>query len=99
MSNTLPSSIFIESREWFDKSGGNSYFSTRVKVDGNFLYSSGVEYGYEEQHIHTALSSLAARGVIPDNLATPYSLRSAGVALYTVKYSTPRRELFKNEEI
>ena len=95
---SLPNSIFIESREWFDKSGGNSYFSSRVSVDGQFLYASGMTYGYETQHIHEALTELYKRGIITADLSTPYKVRQAGIALYVVKYDTPKRELFTKEE-
>jgi hypothetical protein len=94
----LPNSIFIESREWFDRSAGNSYFSNRVKVDGKFVYSSGIELGYETQYIHEALTELYKRGIISADLSTPYKLREAGVALYFVKYDSPKRDMFTDEE-
>ncbi len=94
----MTNSIFIETREWFDRSGGNSYFSSRVSVDGLFIYSSGMTYGYDTQHIHTALEELVKRGFLSDDLNTPYKVRGAGIALYFVKYDSLKRDMFTNEE-
>lgn len=93
-----PNSIFIESREWFDKSAGNAYFSSRVSVNGLFVYSSAMEYGYDTQHIHEALGQLIKRGILSDDLNTPYKVRGAGIALYFVKYDSTKRNMFTNEE-
>lgn len=87
-------SIFIESREWFDKSGANSYFSSRVSVNGAYVYASGMTYGYETQHIHEAINELIKRGYLPEHLNSVYRIREAGIALYFVKYDTAKRDLF-----
>lgn len=92
-------SIFIESREWFDKSGGNSYFSSRVQVNGKFVFSTSWQYGYDTQHVHVALENLYKRGYLPIDLATPYLVREAGIDLYIVKYDALKRDGFADEEL
>jgi hypothetical protein len=94
----MTNSIFIESREWFDKSGGNSYFSSRVSIDGAYVYASGMTYGYDTQHIHEAIAELIRRGYLSEDLTSVYKIREAGIALYFVKYDTPKRDLFPATE-
>ena len=48
-------SIFIEGHLWFDKTGGNTYFSNRVWVNGKIAFTMGMEYGYDEQYSYLSL--------------------------------------------
>jgi hypothetical protein len=40
-------SVFIEAKEWFDKTYGNSYFAARIEVDGEEVARLPFQYGYE----------------------------------------------------
>jgi len=62
-------SIDVQAKEWFDKSGGNSYFSAKIHVTHEGGLTGTIEvpfqYGYEEQYVHTALEALKESGYIP----------------------------------
>jgi hypothetical protein len=92
-------SIFIEARQWWDKSGGNTYYSARVSIDGVWLYTTGLRYGYEYQYEDDVAHDLANAGVIPvearDNLRR--YCRDNGIDFYSVRYEAPRRKLWKSE--
>lgn len=89
-----PNSIFIEGRLWFDKSGGNTYFSNRVWVNGKLILIMPMEYGYERQYEHRALEELKKLGYI--NSSTRWELRDEqGIALYSVATYGKKSDLFK----
>ena len=87
-------SVFIEGHLWFDKSGGNTYFSNRVWVDGKVAFQMGLEYGYDLQYMNRALQELKDRGYT--NTARAYELRDEqGINLYHVAIYGKKNELFK----
>lgn len=45
-------SIQIIGKEWFDKINGNSYFSTRIYIDGEEIARCQFQYGYGSQYEH-----------------------------------------------
>lgn len=51
----LPNSIVCIGRRWFDRHNGNTYHSVEVVIDGRSRYNSGIEYGYEDAYITTAI--------------------------------------------
>jgi hypothetical protein len=91
-------SIYVEAREWFDKANGNSYYSARVWVDGNHVFTTGQQYGYDfayESHVTVDLISL---GYLPGSLGEGRNIRWAkdlGLDVYTVKYDARKRDLWK----
>lgn len=90
-------SIYIEAREWFDKENGNSYYSARVWVDGKHAFTTGLDYGYDNQNEYDVTAKLVELGYLPDSLAEK-SIRWAkdlGLDVYTVKYATRKRDLWK----
>jgi len=92
-------SIYVEAREWFDKSGGNSYYSARIYVDGQRVYTTGMSYGYDYQFEYDTARFLAERGYIPEGYGSR-SIRWArelGLDVYTVKYDSKKRELWERE--
>jgi len=91
-------SIFIESREWFDKSGGNSYFSSRLWVNGQLVHITEMTYGYETAHIHDAIEKLIDLGYLLPEWSQPYAIRACNIDLYIVKSDVLKRDLFKKEE-
>jgi hypothetical protein len=90
-------SVFIEGRLWFDKTGGNTYFSNRVWVDGKIAFSMGMEYGYDEQYAHRAIEELHKRGYFDTEKAPAiWELRDhMCINLYKVASYGKKSELFK----
>lgn len=85
-------SIFIEAREWFDKSGGNSYFAGRVELNGELVAWLPFQYGYESAYRDAAFKALQDKGLIPATVRNYWELKAAGFAVYSVKYPTTKRE-------
>lgn len=90
-------SIFIESREWFDKSGGNSYFSSRLWVNGQLVDIMPSEYGYDTQHIHRGIERLIELGYLYPEYDSVFRIRANGVDFYTVKSEVLKRDMFTAE--
>lgn len=90
-------SIFIECREWFDKTYGNSYYSARVFVDGQHVHTTGMSYGYEFAYEDEVTRALVRQCVVPAD-ALGYGVRrwarENGIDFYSVKYSSFKRELW-----
>lgn len=88
-------SIFIEAREWFDKTGGNSYFSARISVDGELVGYLPFQYGYESQYLTNSAHWLHAQGFISfeDKRKGLYRLKDIGVDFYAVKYTAKKGEV------
>lgn len=85
-------SIFIEAREWFDKSGGNSYWSAQIQVDGQLVITIPMTYGYESAYITGSLQALQEAGYIPKrNL---WELDRTKYHLYNTKYKTTKKEMY-----
>jgi hypothetical protein len=61
---TINRSVFIEGREWFDKANGNSYFSTRIWVDGDIVATLPFQYGYGEMYSFESFNQLVKLGYI-----------------------------------
>lgn len=96
-------SIFIETREWFDRSGGNTYFSTRIWVNGEIVGITPTTYGYDSSHIYVALEALRT-GLFLDAITwrdelqpiRPRDLEHAGIDCYiTANRVTAKRDMFK----
>lgn len=87
-------SLFIEGRLWFDKTGGNTYFSNRVWVNGKIAFVMPFEYGYELQFLHSALNELVKRGYTNTN--TMWELRDEqGIDVYYSSTYGKKSEMFK----
>ena len=84
MTKKVKRSIFVEAREYTDKTYGNSYFSARIEVDGKVVGHLPFQYGYGTQFEHEAMKSLIASGYLPE-LATRSDLFHSGVDFYAVK--------------
>jgi hypothetical protein len=62
---TLPKSITIIGRRWFDRRYGNTYYSAQIIVDGEPIEGIAYAYGYGDQYAHEAMEKLEAQGIIP----------------------------------
>ena len=84
----------MEAREYFDKTGGNSYFSARISINGQLVGYLPFQYGYGSQfetetRRYLDLSGYAIEG---DNMAPLWQLSNQGIHIYTVKYSATMRD-------
>ena len=88
-------SLFVEAREWFDKTGGNSYFSARVSVNGELVGFLPFQYGYGSMYESAVREYLELSGydIKPVPFAPLWQLRNEGVHVYTVKYSANKRDV------
>lgn len=85
-------SIFIEAREWFDKTGGNSYFAGRVELDGELVAYLPFQYGYESAYRDAAFKALQDAQLIPATIRNYWELKAAGYVVYSVKYPATKRD-------
>jgi|688.fasta_scaffold04876_11 hypothetical protein len=51
-------SIFIIGRRWFEKTNGNTYHTSEIYVNNNFVHKISMTYGYGQQYLWTALNWL-----------------------------------------
>ena len=91
-------SMFIECREWFDKTYGNSYFSARVWINGKIEIVLPFQYGYERHFETVAVHALVEKGFISEqykNRALWVIANEMGFDCYTSKANTTKKEMFK----
>jgi hypothetical protein len=77
--------IHIEGRRWFQRTYGNTYHSVRIYKDGELISHLPFNYGYGDQYLQTALDTLKAYGLAPED--APYGtlyLRETLHATWTV---------------
>lgn len=99
MEKKINRSLFIEGREWFDKTGGNSYFSARVWVDGGQVAILTYQYGYGDQYLYEAHKTLIRLGYLPQESENRglWSIASElGFDFYSSKSESKKAEMFKH---
>jgi hypothetical protein len=89
----LPRSIFIEARQWVDKTYGNSYFSARISVDGETVGYLPFQYGYETAYKDAAFRWLQDNEYAPRDARTLYGIELSGDVVYTVIYDAKRADV------
>lgn len=57
--------IDIQGRRWFQKTYGNTYFSSQAIVDGEPVGGIDFQYGYGDHYLYETLKALAERGIVP----------------------------------
>lgn len=91
---SLPASISIIGRRWFQRGPGNTYHTAEIVVDGVTVHKTPREYGYGDQYADTAFRWLIEQGIVPapdhpdechwrhirDDLKIPYSYRAIDVS-------------------
>jgi len=95
-------SLFIEGREWFDRSAGSTYFSARIWVDGSEVATIGLSYGYGDSYLYEAQKKLLELGYLKQdtkNAALSSIARSEGFDFYTVKTLGRKKDLFRTEVV
>ena len=94
----LPASIFVDIYEWRDRTYGNTYFSAKVSVDGEHLFTTGTTYGYGDQALYECAKILRSMGKLPETdpmIALSREARELGIALYVARRDVLKRELPK----
>lgn len=99
MEKKINRSLFIEGREWFDKTGGNSYFSARIWVDGEVVGVLPFQYGYGNVYEYEAQKWLLSEGYLPQegkNYRSLYTVaKELGLDYYAVKSYHKKADMFK----
>lgn len=62
---SLPKSITIIVRRWFQRTYGNTYHTAEIIVDGETVHVTPKEYGYGDQYASVAFSWLKESGLVP----------------------------------
>lgn len=88
-------SVFVEARQWLDKSAGNSYFSARIFINGKVAMVLPFQYGYESQYRHEALVALNKAGFVSEQIRSLWNLREAGVDLYDTIYLAKKADVVR----
>jgi len=57
--------LTIIGKRWFDRKNGNTYFSTRVVIDGEWVDGVAFAYGYDDAYVEVTYESLEERGLVP----------------------------------
>lgn len=78
-----PTSIFINAKQWRDKTYGNTYFAAEISIDGEIVGYLPFQYGYENAYQYEAIKWLYYNGYIPA-LAPLWSVINSGPAVYSV---------------
>ncbi len=65
MPRRKPKSIIINGRRWFQRSAGNTYFSSTIYIDGKEVHYIPFEYGYGKQYLESSTEWLAENGYLP----------------------------------
>jgi len=79
-------SVFVEGKTWFDRSGGNSYFSARIHIDGKIALVLPFQYGYGSAFEYEALKALGVNGHLPEGVEASWPLwrlREVGIDAYS----------------
>jgi hypothetical protein len=91
-------SLFIEGREWHDKTYGNTYFSARIWVDGGQVAILTFQYGYGDQYLYEAQKKLLELGYLPQEGKSRglWSIaEEQGFDFYSSKTATKKADMFK----
>lgn len=99
MDRKITRSLFVEGREWFDKSGGNSYFSARIWVDGGQVAILTFQYGYGDQYLYEAGRKLVELGYLPqesENRGLWSIAQELGFDFYSAKSESKKADMFKH---
>jgi len=92
----MANSIYLETGEWVDKTYGNTYFASRVYVDGEQVAVLPFQYGYERMDEYTAHRELVNLGYLPketETQALAYACRDNGIVFYRSKTPMKYRTL------
>ena len=90
-------SILVEVREWSDKTFGNTYWSSRIWVNGERWCVLTFRYGYEDHGVYESIKELVLNGILPtecNGRGWGY-IKDLGIDFYYTKSKALKREMFK----
>lgn len=90
-------SILVEVREWHDKTFGNTYWSSRVWVNGEVSFVLPFRYGYENHGVYESVKALVDVGILPIECNSKgwLQIKDLGIDFYYTKTKALKREMFK----
>lgn len=62
---TLPRSITIIGRRWFQRTYGNTYHTASIIIDGETVHKTPKQYGYGSSYEDSAAEWLDQSGLVP----------------------------------
>ena len=77
-----PHSITLYGRRWFQKTYGNTYFSTVIYVNGEHVHTLEKEYGYGDQWQYAAQEWLFENGYLDDVKRAAYGGLTPNLRMY-----------------
>jgi hypothetical protein len=66
LASTLPQSIQVSGRRWFQRTYGNTYCTASIYVNGVKVHTLPRQYGYGDYYLQAAGEWLDANGYTPD---------------------------------
>ena len=70
---TLPRSILIIGRRWFQRSYGNTYCTSEIHIDGKLVHKLPRQYGYGDYYRQAAEDWLDSSGLVPARPRSPHN--------------------------
>lgn len=88
--------VDIDALEWFDKINGNSYFSVRIRINGDEVDRRlAFGYGYGDAYRYDSLRLLEILGYVTND-ETYQGLREAGVKVHASIHNALKREVVRH---
>lgn len=76
-------SVFLTTKRYLDKTYGNTFYNTRLFIDGVEQFRSGFTYGYGSADQSEALNFLQSVGLVSrEARSLEVAVRDAGAVLY-----------------
>ena len=94
-------SVFLECRQWRDKTAGETYTSAALQIDGRLVAYFALQYGGLEIMENTAGLYLERVGILPgpsDLRHLSYRIRGLGADYYTAREWRLKRECWLSGE-
>jgi hypothetical protein len=81
--NNKINSVFLSTKRYLDKTYGNTYYNTRLFIDGVEQFRSGFTYGYGSADQNEALTFLQSAGIVSREARNlREAVEGAGAVLY-----------------
>jgi hypothetical protein len=61
----------VVGRRWFDKKNGNTYHTSEIYINNEFIHKTEFTYGYGDQYYWTAWDWLMANGYVKNKFSPP----------------------------
>lgn len=89
--------LMMVGRRWFDRTYGNTYHTVAVSINGVFVHTSPITYGYGDNFLQTGYEWLRDTGNLPADAPRMYPgtawLRENFIFSYTVADVNRKKDL------